>query len=151
MRWHYRDPMLVWLFPLAYALHVMEEWLGGFPEWLALITGDGISRQTFVAINTIAFAAMLVAVRAATKREEHGWLAIAIATLTLVNGLLHILGTLFTGTYSPGLVTGIILYLPLGQLALLRAWHQADRRLVVRGIVVGLAAHAAVSITAAAA
>jgi hypothetical protein len=148
VRWHYRDPMLVWLFPLAYALHVLEEWVGGFPEWLAAIDGDGVSRRAFILINTAAFILVIAAARAATRREEQGWLAVSIATILLVNGLLHVLGTLYTGTYSPGLVTSVILYLPLGQLALLRAWHQAAGRQVAAGIFTGVASHALVSLLA---
>jgi hypothetical protein len=37
MRWHYRDPLLAWLLPLSYALHILEEWFGGFPEWMAVM------------------------------------------------------------------------------------------------------------------
>ena len=140
--------MLVWLFPLAYALHVLEEWVGGFPEWLAAIDGDGVSRRAFILINTAAFILVIAAARAATRREEQGWLAVSVATILLVNGLLHVLGTLYTGTYSPGLVTSVILYLPLGQLALLRAWHQAASRQVAAGIFTGVALHALVSLLA---
>jgi hypothetical protein len=148
VRWHYRDPMLVWLFPLAYALHILEEWVGGFPEWLAAIDGDGVSRRAFVLINTGALILMVAAARASTRREEQGWLAIAIAAIVLVNGLLHVVGTLYTGTYSPGLVTSVILYLPLGQLALLRAWQQAASGHVAAGICTGVALLAIVSILA---
>ena len=35
MRWSYRDPALLWLIAAAFVLHVTEEWLGGFPQWLA--------------------------------------------------------------------------------------------------------------------
>ena len=142
MRWHYRDRLLVWLLPLAYACHILEEWFGGFPEWLAVIVGSALPRPAFVVINTAAMAAMILAARAATQRESRGWMAIAIATILLVNGLAHILASVVTGTYSPGLVTSVVLYLPLAQLALLRAWSQADGAMFGRGVAAGLALHA---------
>jgi len=43
--------------------------------------------------------------------------------------------------YSPGLFTGVVLYLPLSQLVLLRAWRQADRDVLRRGLVAGIALH----------
>jgi len=141
MRWHYRDPLLVWLLPLAYAVHILEEWFGGFPEWVALFVGAALPRTAFVAINAAAMAAMILAARATTRRESNGWMAIAIATILLVNGFAHILASVFTGTYSPGLVTGVVLYLPLAQLALLRAWSQADKAMFGRGVWTGIALH----------
>ena len=147
MRWHYRDPLLVWLLVASYVAHVAEEWFGGFPEWLALVAGQPLPRGAFVAINAVAMAVMAVGAWASTRRESLGWLAIAIAALLFVNGVLHLLGSIVTRSYSPGLFTGIVLYVPLGQLALMRAWDQAPS-LFWRGIAVGVAAHAVVSAVA---
>jgi Protein of unknown function with HXXEE motif len=148
VRWHYRDPLLVWLLVASYAAHIVEEWLGGFPEWLALIAGKPLPRDAFIVINAVGLAAMIAATRAATRRESLGWLATAVAALLFVNGLLHLLGSSVTGTYSPGLFTGVILYLPLGQLALLRAWHQAPGHDFGRGVAAGVVAHVFVSLLA---
>ncbi len=148
MRWHYRDPPLVWLFVVAYAMHLAEEFFGGFPEWFAFIAGEPLPRDAFVIINVTALALMAAAAHAATRRESLGWLAIAIATVVSVNGLAHLLGSLVSAGYSPGLVTGVVLYLPLGMLALLRAWHQVAPAFFWRGVVAGLAAHAVVVVIA---
>ena len=144
MRWHYRDAALVWLFPLSYALHILEEWFGGFPEWVALVAGAALPRPAFIAINVIAMAMMVLAARAAIAHEKWGWTATAIATVLFVNGLAHIIGSLVTRGYSPGLFTGVVLYLPIGQLALWRAWEQAPRSTFVTGVIAGLIAHAVV-------
>jgi hypothetical protein len=149
MRWHYRDPLLAWSFPCAYAAHLVEEWMGGLPEWLAVITGQPLPRGAFVIINAVAFAVCVGATAAATRRERHGWMGVAIASLFFLNGALHLLGSLVTGTYSPGLFTGVVLYLPLGQLALLRAWHQAEGATFSHGVAAGVAVHALVVIVAA--
>ncbi len=148
MRWNYRDPLLVWLFVAAYAAHLLEEWFGGFPEWLALITGAPLPRDAFVVINAVALVAIVGATRLALRREALGWLAIAIAALLFLNGLLHLLGSIATGTYSPGLVTGVVLYLPLGQLALMRAWTQAPTGFFRRGVLIAIGVHALVSLLA---
>jgi hypothetical protein len=142
MRWHYRDPLLVWLLPLSYALHILEEWFGGFPQWMALVIGSPLPRSAFIVINAIALVAMVLASRATTRSETNGWMGIAIATLLLVNGLLHILGSLVTASYSPGLFTSIVLYLPIGQLVLMRAWSQSEEAMFRQGVVAGLALHA---------
>ena len=148
MRWHYRDAFLVWLFPAAYGIHIVEEWFGGFPEWLAIVAGAPVPRPAFVIINVVGLSLMIAAARASTQREEHGWMAIGIATVVLVNALAHILGSVFTGTYSPGLFSSVILYLPLGQLAILRAWSQTPPQTLRHGILAGIGAHGLASATA---
>lgn len=149
MRWRYNDPPLVWLFVVAYLAHVVEEFVGGFPSWLASIFGRPLPVDTFLVINAVGLVAMVVAAFAATRKESMGWLAIGIAALTFANGLLHLLGSLATASYSPGLFTGVVLYLPLGLLALLRAWDQVPASFLWKGIGAGLAAHGLVSLVAA--
>jgi len=39
--------------------------------------------------------------------------SLSIAGLVLVNGALHILSSIFTKSYSPGLITSLIFYLPV--------------------------------------
>ena len=148
MRWHYRDPGLLWLLPLAYAVHVLEEWFAGFPEWIALVAGTPLSRAAFVVINSIAMPAAIAATRAAARRDDDGWAGIAIATILFSNAFAHAFGTIITRTYSPGLISGIVLYVPIAGLVLLRAWSQATPGALGRGIGVGLALHAGVFVIA---
>jgi Protein of unknown function with HXXEE motif len=151
MRWHYRDAPLVWLFAPAYVAHLAEEFWGGpgFPAWFAQVAGAPLPVVAFVAINAVAFTLLVVGSAIAVRREQQGWIAIAIATVVSVNALLHLAGSVVTRSYSPGLITGIVLYLPLGQLVLIRAVHQVDRGQFTKGIVAGMAIHALVSVIAA--
>jgi hypothetical protein len=147
VRWHYRDAGLLWLWPVAYAAHLAEEsWAGeGLRFWLARIAGAPLPADAFVAVNAIAMLLVVVAVVTAVRTERAGWTAIAVATTFSVNAVLHVAGTVWTATYSPGLITAVVLYFPLGQLSLTRAWLQAARPSFWRGFVAGLLAHAAVS------
>jgi hypothetical protein len=149
VRWQYRDPALVWLFVAAYGAHLLEEFFGGFPEWVGLVIGRPLPVGAFLVINGVAIVLMIAAVRAAARREAHGWMAIAIATIAVINGAGHLIGAAATGTYAPGMVTGVVLYLPLGQLLLVRAWHQATGEMFSRGVVAGIAIHALVVLVAA--
>lgn len=148
MRWEYRDPPLVWLLVAAYALHIVEELVGGFPEWFAFLAGRPLPLAAFLIINGVALAIMAAAGHAATRHEPLGWMTIAIATVLLVNGLAHLLGSLAFSSYSPGLITGVVFYLPLAQLTLIRAWHQTAPPFFWRGVAAGLASHAVVVIVA---
>lgn len=148
MRWHYRDPALLWLLPLAYALHILEEWFAGFPEWVALVVGASLPRTPFVIINAIAMAVMIAAIRTSTAREDNGWMGIAAASILFVNAFAHLLGSTLTRVYSPGLISGVVLYLPIAGLVLLRAWSQAQHGAFARGVAVGIGVHALVFVVA---
>ena len=147
-RWHYRDAALLWLFVPAYLAHLGEEFFAGFPDWIRLIVGRPLPMTAFIAINAVALCLLIAAVRTAIRRESAGWMAVAIAAIVTLNALLHLLGSFATGTYSPGLITGVVLYLPLGQLTLLRAWHQQAPSAFARGVAVGVFIHAVVAAVA---
>jgi Protein of unknown function with HXXEE motif len=148
VRWHYRDPGLLWLFVPAYVAHIAEEWSGGFPQWIARVAGQPISPSAFFIINGIALVLLAVGIRAATRSEQSGWIAVAVATIALVNTLAHAAGAALTRSYSPGLISAIVLYVPLGLLALIRAVDQAPRSQLARGVVAGLVIHALVFVIA---
>jgi hypothetical protein len=144
MRWHYRDPLLLWLFVPAYLVHLAEEYWAGFPVWFARILGRALPEPAFLAINGVALALLIAAIRTAIRRETAGWLAVAIATVVTVNAVLHLLASLSTGTYAPGMISGVVVYLPLGLLTLIRAGHQQPPPEFARGIAAGIAFHALV-------
>jgi hypothetical protein len=148
VRWQYRDAGLLWLFVPAFAIHVAEEWFGGFTLWTAQIAGRPIPEPAFVVINAIAFALLVVAVISAVRSAHRGWLAVTIATILLVNTIAHAAGAAITASYAPGLISAVVLYVPLGLLTMIRAFDQAPRRQVTRGIVSGLLIHGLVLVVA---
>jgi hypothetical protein len=145
VRWHYRDAGLLWLFVPAYLVHVGEEWAGGFPAWIGTVVGRALPVAAFLGINVVALVLVVVGIRAAIREDRHGWIAVALATIMLVNTVAHAVGAALTGSYSPGLMSAVVLYVPLGSLALIRAFDQAPRAQLTRGIALGFLIHAVVS------
>ena len=148
MRWHYRDPGLLWLFVPAYVVHVGEEWFGGFPAWIGLVVGRPLPASAFFIINGVALVLLVTGIRAAIGAERYGWIAAALATIVLVNTVAHLAGAALTGSYSPGLISAVVLYVPLGLLVMMRALDQAPRPQLTRGIVAGLLIHGIASVLA---
>jgi hypothetical protein len=142
-RWSYRDPALLWLLAIAYVLHVAEEWLAGFPRWVAAIVSQPMPDAVFFMINGVVLLLMIGGIRAATRQESRGSIAVAIATIALVNTVVHVGGSILTGGYAPGMLSAVVFYAPLGTLTIIRAIDQAPRTQIVRGIVTGLLLHAA--------
>ena len=148
MRWHYRDAGLLWLFVPAYLVHIAEEWFGGFLGYVAVIAGRPLPASAFLIINSIALALVVTGIRAAVRDERHGWMGVTIATVMLVNTLAHAAGAALTRSYAPGLVSAVVLYVPLGSLTMIRASDQAAPGQVSRGIAAGVAIHTIVFILA---
>ena len=91
------------------------------------------------------FAALTLA---AIKRPAVSWFLTSFGTLVVVNALLHALGSLVSSSYSPGLVTSLLLYLPIGSLAIRRGQQQLAAGVFTRAVFLGVAAHAVVALIA---
>ena len=109
-----------WLFwaPLVAAIfHIIEEFLfpGGFIDWYTHYKPEikqSISKRFLILIN----AGLLILCYdiGALGQSQFGIIAwLVIMALLGANGIWHLSGALKTRTYSPGVVTGILFYLPL--------------------------------------
>lgn len=137
----------VWLFPATYVLHIVEEYRGGFYVWLSRVAGVDLSREDFLAINAAALVVMTGGIALAWAGVAP-WLVAAFATIVTVNGLLHLGGSLLTQSYSPGVITGTLLWLPLGIYTLGRARRDLSRRQLAAGVSAGVLLHGLVSLIA---
>ena len=132
-----------WLFPATYALHILEEWWGGegFPAWLARLTGVELAAGEFLLWNGVALALMSASIILTIRFRQLRWLLLAYGTAFLLNALSHLSASLYTTSYSPGLVSSLLVWLPLGALALLRFRKTLGRRARRAGLLVGLLIH----------
>ena len=117
--------------PLVFVVHVLEEW-PGFVAWFNSLVTPGITRELFLSVNLAAFTITLVvsALAASSREPIAGLVAVAwVGFLMLANGVFHLVGTLVHARYSPGVVSGTLLYLPLSFLVL----RAASRELGLSG------------------
>jgi hypothetical protein len=138
----------VWLFPLTYLAHIAEEYWGGFYRWIAHIIGGELTAGQFLSLNTIFWLVMTAMIALAFFSRAGAWLVIAFGTVVLINGSAHVLGSLFTRSYSPGAVSGLLLWIPLGVFTLRRAWCCVSRGSFIAGLLTGIALHAVVTLSA---
>jgi hypothetical protein len=136
-----------WIFcaPLgAASLHIVEEfaWPGGFLAWdrsFRPAIGNSITPRFAIGINALLLAVCAaVAFAGPTPRGVATWLTVAAVLLSNVG--FHVLGTIRTRRYSPGVVTAVLLYLPLGVIGFwwflhadLASWSTALTALCVGG------------------
>ncbi len=124
----------LWWAPLfAVLAHIMEEFVypGGFADWDRAYRSQyrsSITGRVHIVVNA-ALVALCVSVAAGVSGGElsigtvrlrsflpadyavAGWLA--LAALLFANAIFHIKGTLATRRVSPGVRTGVLLYIPL--------------------------------------
>jgi hypothetical protein len=105
----------VWLFPLATALHFLEE-APHFADWASKYASFGYTDQRWRRIHglgmvfTIAFCAL--ASMFPNRAVVFFFFAVCFSE-SVLNGLFHVGATAFSGVYCPGLITALVLYPPL--------------------------------------
>jgi hypothetical protein len=137
-----------WLFPLSYLIHIAEEYWGGFPAWIARFWGVESSLSNFLSWNGGAWVMMTVGVVLVLKTKSYRWLLVSFGMVVLVNGVVHAVASVLTLSYSPGLVSGLLLFVPLGAITLLRARKSMNSRTFRAGLIVGVLMHVAVVLLA---
>jgi hypothetical protein len=110
------------VFPLCYLVHLAEEYWGGegFVGWSDGFLGAQLTVNRFILINVVGWSLMLVGSVLAVVVTRLRWLVIVFAALVLVNGVAHLFGTLASGSYSPGVASGLLVYVPIGAATLAR-------------------------------
>jgi hypothetical protein len=139
----------VWLFPLAYGLHIAEEYWLHFPNWVSQLTRSFVSNPQFLFLNGAFWLLMVVSVAAIRARPALAWLVVTLAAILGINAALHLLGSLVTGTYSPGSITAAFLYVPLVLYAFRQVLPRVTRGLALGAAALGAAIHAGVMLLAA--
>jgi len=132
-----------WLYPATYAIHLLEELWGGegFTAWLARVAGVELAPEQFLRWNALALLLMTAGVILTLRFRHLRWLLLAYGVAFLLNALSHLFASLYTVSYSPGLLSGLLLWLPLGAWTLLGLSKTLSRRGRRAGVLVGLLMH----------
>jgi uncharacterized membrane protein YoaK (UPF0700 family) len=113
---HFSFVQVLTLFPISVILHVAEEW-PGFPRWARRFASAQYSDREYIITHALAvlFAiGVLGVVRSfPTTPVLFGFLAIVFGPGVFCNACFHIGGMVLSRTYCPGVITGILVYLPL--------------------------------------
>ena len=117
---HMKRPSLIqiaWLLPLAFFIHLIEEYFGGLTDWFFSVLNFKMSDESFLVINLTALSIMLLFALAFSLGFRSKVILTVLITVLFANGIVHLLASIFTMTYSPGVISGTVLYLPLGRLS----------------------------------
>ena len=138
-RWKFYDPALLWLFPVTYFVHLLEEWFARAPIVLWGVQPDRpLGVRSFLLWNAIGLILMITGVRLVRRGHRFHWIVPALATAVLLNSMGHLVGSFAARRYSSGLATAIVLWVPLALLTLVRVWDQTSGRTLRIGLIVGI-------------
>lgn len=132
-----------WLPLVAVALHLIEEfvWPGGFADWYRWYRPERATSVTtgfLVRINVLfVVLALIPGMRGFTVYGVAFWLV--VASIAAANGAFHIWATVARRRYSPGVITGVIGYLPLAVFGFWYFWQRGLARpeVLVQAAIIG--------------
>lgn len=105
----------VWLAPLAYCVHIAEE-APQFAQWVSAHFAPRFTMLRFALNNAFAMV-VLVSLTALVSRAPTRTTAflffVWVYFQILWNALFHAGSTAWFGAYSPGLMTAVVLYVPV--------------------------------------
>jgi Protein of unknown function with HXXEE motif len=121
MNLHLSEAAYLWIFAFVFVIHLTEEFLGGtLSDDPNKLRGFDLSRRGFLKTNLVGIIVMILLNLLALRMGFPQFLLASFGTLVILNGVRHTIKSVKEVTYSPGLVTGLVFFLPLGAVTLLR-------------------------------
>ena len=108
------DLNILWLVPIAYCIHILEE-TPRFVPWATRYLSAPSTFPQFVLGNVIFMVYVVISVFLATMYPGEWTIVLGLSTAAWIfsNFTIHAFYTLYTGEYSPGVVTASAIYAPL--------------------------------------
>jgi Protein of unknown function with HXXEE motif len=140
----------VWLFPVAYVVHVTEEFFGGAGLSLAPhgMEGVNLTPVQFILMTCVGALLLLFGLLIAKRRGFPHLLMIMLATICLINGLRHVAATVRAGAYNPGTITSLLVLIPVGAWTLRWLWGDMSPKRYSLGVALGAGIYLAITLIA---
>jgi hypothetical protein len=102
----------LWVATAAYGLHVLEEFMLDWKTWANKVLKLPVNWPIFYVVNALVVVLGIVAAAVGWRLPA---LSLALPALMLINAVFfHILPFIVTRKFSPGTMTAVILFLPIG-------------------------------------
>jgi hypothetical protein len=128
--------IMLWLCVASYGFHVVEEFIFDWRNWARQVLHLPARWEDFYVTNCLVIVVGIVAVEIA---PEFPAIALGFPALMLINGtLMHVLPVILKrGRFSPGVITSVLLFWPVGTYTMLAA--DLNTRVVLVAFFVGAA------------
>ncbi len=137
----------IWLFPLSQCVHAAEEYWDGYGvhRWLSDVTHTPFSPHHVLGMHIGFVVVMAAATLLAVRLPVWGWVVPGLAVLLLVNAITHVHVRLVSASSSSGMVSSVVLWVPLGVVGLMWSWRALGRFQFWGGVLTGVMTQVPVS------
>lgn len=133
----------LWLFVLVYPLHIIEEFRGlGVPH------GINLSLKQFLALAVAGCLMMVGGILLSIRFHFPQLLEVLFGTIVVLNALSHMINCIIIRSYDAGVITGVLLFLPLGLTSLIRLRSSMGWSRYTLGVAFGLVGQAILTVLA---
>jgi len=139
---------IAWIIPVAYLFHLADEYFTGFPDWFSQLFEVDLSLYNFIFINSLGFTATIIIAILYSFNKINNFVIAVLGTLFFINGIIHIVATILTINYSPGTITGLLFYLPIGYLVYKNIFPLLPKKQKSLSVVLGLSVQIIVAMVA---
>lgn len=110
----------LWIALAAYSIHMLEEYELNWRDWARSVLRLPVEWGAFYVTNAVV---VVLGVTFAAVGWREPWFALGLPALMLINAtFFHVLPTIVTRVYSPGLATAVVLFYPVACWAYYGAW-----------------------------
>ena len=112
----------LWLFLLVYPLHILEEIRG-----VGVFRGINLSLKQFFILSVSACLLLAIGILLAQRFRFPQLLEVVLGTVFVLNALSHITNCIVIRGYDAGVITGTLIFIPLGVTSLIRLRNSMGR------------------------
>jgi hypothetical protein len=140
--------LLSWLLPLTYLIHIAEEYWGGegYPAYIYRVRGVYLAPSRFLVAQAIGFGLVVLAVILARQFTFPTMMLVILSTTVMGNALTHTVSALPTLSYNPGLLSSLLIWLPLGIFVLVRFKREVSPQRYWLAIAIGVGINVAIGV-----
>ena len=132
----------LWLFVLVYPLHIIEEFRGlGVPR-------INLSLKQFLALGVAGCLMMVGGILLSIRFHFPQLLEVFFGTIVVLNALSHMINCIIVRGYDAGVITGVLIFIPLGMASLIRLRHRMGWPRYSVGVAFGLVGQAILTVLA---
>jgi hypothetical protein len=112
---------LLWICTACYGIHILEEYELNWRDWARSVLNLPVDWNSFYVVNALV---LVLGVSCAEVGWKEPAFALTYPALMLINAkFFHVIPTLARRVFSPGLVTALVLFYPIGGWTYYGAWQ----------------------------
>ena len=129
-----------WLIPVTYLIHIAEEYWGGegYSAYIYRLRGVHLSPARFLVAQAIGVTLVTAGIIIARKLNFPAMMTVILMMTLLGNTVTHTFNAISQVSYNPGLLSSILIWLPMGIFALVRFRSVTSRKRFWIAVAIGI-------------